>query len=97
MARGRRARVGLVGGLLRSRSFNRGLLGDSLLWRAVFYLVAARAIGRKLFGSDGEVVLSERLRPGQPLQLVAIDGKARKRERRAARAAGMSRRAARKL
>lgn len=95
MARRRRP-SGLVGGLLRSRSFNRGLVGESRLWRAMFYVVAARAVLRKLAGSD-EVVVTERLQPGRPVQLTAISPKMRRRERAAARAAGMSRRQARKL
>lgn len=87
----------LAGGALRRRAIERGLLGESTLWRVAFYAVAARAVWRRLAGSDGEVVFSERLRPGRSVVLTAISGATRKRERAAARAAGASRRAVRKL
>lgn len=57
---------GGLGGRIRSRAVQRGLLGGSRLWFAVF---AAGFVRRRLFKSastdEMPVVLSERLHPGE--------------------------------
>lgn len=82
MARRRgRSRVALARYVTR-RARNRGLFGESPVWRWAFYALTARKLARKLAGKEPEIVLSERLRPGQPIGLVAIDAASQRRERK---------------
>lgn len=97
MGRRRTNTLMILGGSIGRQAINRRFFRRGTAWKLLFYISTARAIARKLAGRDEEIVLSERLRPGQPLLVTAVSGATRKRERAAARAAGMSRRRARRI
>lgn len=88
---GKRSRR-LVGRTLRRQSVKRGVLGDRTVWRWVFYVIAARRIGRKVLGKDAEDLGIEKLQPGQSVVIQAIDPrvvrKETRRERRQRRRTG---------
>jgi hypothetical protein len=68
--------------LLRQRSIQRGLFGGSRGWMAIGVLVWGPRLLKRLMGRNEELVASERLRPGESLQLVAVKTPTR-RERKA--------------
>jgi hypothetical protein len=61
-----------------------GLLGGSRKWLIIGGIVYVGGALRRTFGKNPEIVLIERLLPGQPIRLEAIAAPTR-RERRAAR------------
>lgn len=87
----------ILAGSIGRQAINRRFFRRGTAWKLLFYISTARTIMRRIAGGDEEIVLSERLRPGRPLVVSAVSGAARKRERAAARAAGMSRRRARRI
>jgi hypothetical protein len=72
---------------LRQGALHKGLLGDSRAWRVLFFVMFGGRMFRKLFGKTQETVLTEKLKPGQVLQLRTLPQKTRadrKRYRRTA-------------
>lgn len=59
--------------LLRQRSLQKGLFGGSRGWMAVGILVWGPRLLKRLFGRREELIATERLRPGQSIQLDAIE------------------------
>jgi hypothetical protein len=72
---------------LRRASIDRGLFGDNMFWRAMFFVIFGRRLLRRVMGSEPETVAIEKLKPGQFVRIEAIDpatlepGKQRKRRR----------------
>jgi len=57
---------------LRQGALHKGLLGGSRGWRAIFFATYGIRMMRKIFGKTAEVVATEKMRPGQLLQLETI-------------------------
>ena len=79
----RRSRVLSPTAALRRNALYKGLLGGRRGWMAVGAVVWAPRIMKKALGRTEEVVLTEKLEPGQALRIEAI-----KRPTRAERRAG---------
>lgn len=62
----------------------KGVLGGNRRWLLIGGVVYAGYFVRRMFGKNTEVVLIEKLVPGQPIRLEAIPAPSR-RQRRAAR------------
>ena len=75
--------------VLRQRSLQRGLLGGHKVWMAVGVLVWMPRVLRRLGGRNEELIATERLRPGQTIQLTAV-GPPTRRELKAAKRARAS-------
>lgn len=84
MARRARRRAASLGAYLRRTSFNRGLLGDDRVWRAVFMVLTGRRMLKKVMGSEPTLVATEQIEPGSTIQISSIDPVAAKRPRRRA-------------
>lgn len=74
---------------LRRNSITKGFLGGSSGWMAVGFVVWGGRLLRKVIGRNEEIVATEKLEPGQFLQLRTITPPSRA-ERKAARQAGTS-------
>ncbi len=72
--------------VLRQRSLQRGLFGGHKGWMAVGVLVWMPRVLKRLAGRTQEVIATERLLPGQTIQLTA-DGPPTRRELKAAKRA----------
>ena len=72
---------------LRQGALHKGLLGESRGWRALFFLMFGARMFRKLFGKTEETVLTEKLKPGQVLQLRTLPQKTKADRRRYKRTA----------
>lgn len=70
--------------VLRQRSLRKGLLGGHRGWMAVGVLVWAPRVLRRLAGRHEELIATERLLPGETIQLTAVAPPTR-RERKAAK------------
>jgi hypothetical protein len=81
-----RARVLSPTAALRRNALYKGLLGGRRGWMAVGALVWAPRLMKKALGRTEQVVLTEKLEPGQALRIEAIKRPSRD-ERRAARRA----------
>lgn len=68
--------------LLRRNALYKGLLGGRRGWMAIGAAVWAPRLIKKLLGRQEEIVLTEKLRPGQAIRLEAIPQSTRA-ERRA--------------
>ena len=71
---------------LRHGALQKGLLGGSPGWRALFFVMFGARMMRRMFGKTVAVVATEKLKPGQLLQIEAIKPLSR-RERKAVRRA----------
>ena len=67
---------------LRQGALQKGLLGGSPGWRALFFAMFGARMMRKMFGKTAAIVATEKLKPGQLLQIEAIKPLTR-RERKA--------------
>jgi len=73
--------------VLRQRSLQRGLFGGHKGWMAVGVLVWAPRVLKRLGGRQQELIATERLLPGQSIQLTAITPPTRREMKAAKRAA----------
>ena len=74
--------------VLRQRSLQRGLFGGHRGWMAVGVLVWAPRVLKRLAGRNEEFIATERLLPGQSIQLTAVKPPTRRELKAAKRAAG---------
>ncbi len=74
--------------VLRQRSLQRGLLGGHRGWMAVGVLVWAPRVLKRRAGRNEELIATERLLPGQSIQLTALKPPTRSELKAAKRAAG---------
>ena len=72
------------GAVLRHRSLQRGVFGGHRGWMAVGVLVWAPRVLKRLAGRNEQLIATERLLPGQSIQLTAVKPPTR-RERKAAK------------
>jgi hypothetical protein len=63
---------GRLNNFLRQGALQKGLLGGSPGWRALFVVMFGARMMRKLFGKTEEIVFTEKLKPGHLLQIEAI-------------------------
>ena len=73
--------------VLRQRSLQRGLFGGHRGWMAVGVLMWTPRLLRRLMGRNEELIATERLRPGQSIQLEALKPPTRRELKAAKRAA----------
>ncbi|MCE9622492.1 MAG: hypothetical protein K8R99_09125 [Actinomycetia bacterium] len=73
--------------VLRQRSLQRGLFGGHKGWMAVGVLVWMPRVLKRLGGRKEELIATERLRPGQTIQLTAVAPPTRRELKAAKRAA----------
>ncbi|CAN5473276.1 hypothetical protein BH10ACT2_BH10ACT2_11750 [soil metagenome] len=73
--------------VLRQRSLQRGVLGGHRGWMAVGVLVWTPRVLKRLAGRQNELIATERLRPGQTIQLTALEPPTRSELKAAKRAA----------
>ena len=74
--------------VLRQRSLQRGLFGGHRGWMAIGVLVWLPRVLKRLAGRHQELIATERLRPGQTIQLTAVEPPTRSERKAAKRAAG---------
>lgn len=74
--------------VLRQRSLQRGLFGGHRGWIAVGVLVWAPRVLKRLGGRNEELIATERLLPGQSIQLTAVKPPTRRELKAAKRAEG---------
>ena len=73
--------------ILRQRSLQRGLFGGHRGWMAVGVLVWMPRVLKRLAGRNEELIATERLSPGQTIQLTAVGPPTRSERKAAKRAA----------
>ena len=73
--------------ILRRRSLQRGLVGGHKGWMAVGVLVWGPRLYKRFVGRNEELIATERLLPGQSIQLVAVKPPTRRELKAAKRAA----------
>lgn len=74
--------------LLRQRSIQRGLFGGSRGWMAIGVLVWLPRIWKRFAGRQEELLATERLQPGQSIQIDAVQPPTRRELKAAKRIAG---------
>jgi len=74
--------------LLRQRSIQRGLFGGSRGWMAIGVLVWLPRLWKRFAGRQEELLATERLRPGQSIQIDAVQPPTRRELKAAKRIAG---------
>ncbi len=87
MARARSTRPSALSPFVRARRefVYKGLLGGNRKWLVIGGIVYVGAGLRRTFGKHPEIVLIEKLVPGQPIRLEAIPAPTRRRRRAARR------------
>ena len=78
---------GRVNSFFRNGALHKGLLGGDRAWRAVFFVMFGARLLKRLFGKTEEIVLTEKLQPGQILQLRTLPQKTKEDRRRYRRTA----------
>ena len=73
--------------ILRQRSLQRGLFGGHKGWMAVGVFVWGPRLYKRFAGRNEELIATERLRPGQSIQLTAVAPPTRREIKAAKRAA----------
>ena len=68
----RRSSLFAPSAVLRQRSIQRGLLGGHRGWMAIGVLVWVPRLWKRLAGRQEELIATERLRPGQSIQIDAV-------------------------
>ena len=72
---------------LRYGALHKGLLGGSPGWRTIFFLMFGGRIVKRMTGKVEQIVATEKLKPGQLLQLEAIKPLTRREKKAVARVA----------
>ena len=71
---------------LRQGALHKGLLGGSPGWRTLFFVLFGGRALKRAFGKAPEIVTTEKMKPGQLLQIETIKPPTRKEKKAAARA-----------
>jgi hypothetical protein len=66
---------------VRHRALYDGILGRSLVWKTIAVVVFGRSLARRFLGRRAEHLTTERLAPGQSIQVIAIGPASRRRKR----------------